>query len=162
MRTWDEANDFSDSLIRDTGAQHASLVHSLVFGQNQLNTLSANAKRKRYRWFDLPTEWRCERIGYFAQEVSERYEEDESTEVLSCSKHAGFVRSLDYFKKRVFSSNLTGYKRIHRGHFGFPSDHVEEGSIGLPDVTDVGLVSPIYIVFRFCKERSTMSTRAMC
>ena len=152
MMTWDEANKISGSLIRDVEGQHGSLVHSVVFGQDQLSTLSVTPGRTRYRWFDLPTEWRCERIGSLAQEVSERYEEDKSIEVLSCSKHDGFVRSLDYFKKQVFSSNLTGYKRIHRGDFGFPSNHVEEGSIGLQDVTDVGLVSPIYIVFRFDKD----------
>jgi type I restriction enzyme S subunit len=57
------------------------------------------------------------------------------------------VRSLDYFKKQIFSKNLAGYKTIYRGDFGFPSNHVEEGSIGLQNLEDKALVSPIYIVF---------------
>lgn len=49
--------------------------------------------------------------------------------------------------------NMSGYKKIWRGDFGFPSNHVEEGSIGLQTLTDVGVVSPIYTVFRFDPEK---------
>ena len=49
----------------------------------------------------------------------------------------------------MFSTDLTGYKRIYRGDFGFPGNHIEEGSIGLQNLADVGLVSPIYTVFGF-------------
>jgi type I restriction enzyme S subunit len=88
-----------------------------------------------------------------AKEISERNANGDQHEVLSCSKYDGFVPSLDYFKKQVFSADLSTYKKIWRGDFGFPSNHVEEGSIGLQNLTDVGVVSPIYIVFRFAPDK---------
>jgi len=152
LRTWDEAIETHDGLIARLEKQHAALVRSLVFGGSRLAHSSKSEQTKKYRWFDLPTDWRCKRIGNLAREVSERNRGDENAEILSCSKYDGFVRSLDYFKKQVFSSDLSGYKLICQGDFGFPSNHVEEGSIGLQNLTDIGLVSPIYIVFRFSEE----------
>jgi type I restriction enzyme S subunit len=78
----------------------------------------------------------------------ERYSGDQPIEVLSCTKHRGFVRSLDYFKNQVFSRDLDGYRIIRRGDIGYPANHVEEGSIGVQELFDVALVSPIYIVMR--------------
>ncbi len=52
------------------------------------------------------------------------------------------------FGKRVFSEDTSNYKVIRRSWFGYPSNHIEEGSIGLLLTHDVGLVSPIYTVFR--------------
>lgn len=36
--------------------------------------------------------------------------------------------------------------------FGFPSNHIEEGSIGYQDLYDAGIVSPIYCVFEAREE----------
>lgn len=152
LRCWNDAIEIQDSMIEQANHLHTFLVRSLVFGESQLVSGSARTKKK-YRWFTLPIDWGCERIANLACEVTERHRHTESPEILSCSKYDGFVRSLDYFKKQVFSSDLSGYKRIYRGDFGFPSNHVEEGSIGLQNITDVGLVSPIYIVFRFLNDR---------
>jgi len=149
LRTWDEAIELHDALARQLQKQHVALIYQLVFGSLRIGAFASNQKTNKYRWFNLPSDWQCERIDSLAQEVSERNSEGDAAEILSCSKYDGFVRSLDYFKKQVFSSDLTGYKRIHRGDFGFPSNHVEEGSIGLQNLTNIGLVSPIYIVFRF-------------
>ena len=40
------------------------------------------------------------------------------------------------------------YKIIRRDEIGYPANHIEEGSIGLQDMYDIALVSPIYVVFR--------------
>lgn len=152
LRTWDEAIGELDMLITKTERLHRALTHSLVFGRSRLLPFRSSNATKTFRWFSLPTGWKCGSIGSFAMEISERHGEDEAMEVLSCSKYDGFVRSLEYFKKQVFSASLAGYKKIWRGDFGFPSNHVEEGSIGLQDIVDVGLVSPIYTVFRFAPD----------
>ena len=68
-------------------------------------------------------------------------------------KHEGFVDSLQYFNKKVYSDDTSGYKVIERGCFGFPSNHIEEGSIGYQNIYDAGLVSPIYTVFRPNKKK---------
>ena len=97
-------------------------------------------------------EWEVKRIAEIASPSSEKNSAGERLTVLTCSKHLGFVDSLGYFKNQVFSKDTRGYKIIKRGQIGYPSNHVEEGSIGLQDVYDVALVSPIYVVFSVTEE----------
>lgn len=149
LRTWDEAIQKLTALRTAKEKRHRALTHSLVFGTRQLNRFRTTDEVTPHRWFTLPASWGSKPIGKLAREVSERNADAKPHEVLSCSKYDGFVRSLEYFKKQVFSVDLSGYKKIWRGDFGFPSNHVEEGSIGLQNLTDVGVVSPIYTVFRF-------------
>ncbi len=92
-------------------------------------------------------EWVETRIADIASPTSEKNCSGESLPVLTCSKHLGFVDSLGFFKNQVFSKDLSTYKIIKRDEIGYPANHVEEGSIGLQDLYDVGLVSPIYVVF---------------
>ncbi|MGO9545376.1 MAG: restriction endonuclease subunit S [Rhodomicrobium sp.] len=153
LRTWDEAIEKISNLIERKEYQTMALTHQLVFGRMRLGNYSSAKQAVRHIWFSLPGDWQVAPIGKLAKEISEGNGDVSAIEVLSCSKYDGFVRSLDYFKKQIFSSDLSGYKKIWRGDFGFPSNHVEEGSIGLQNVTDVGVVSPIYTVFRFDSEQ---------
>lgn len=151
LRTWDEAIGTLEALCAAKERRRDALTFSMVYGGRRLLDFDAQVKPRKHRWFDLPQSWDCKPVGEIAEEVSERNRDGEH-EVLSCSKYQGFVRSMEYFNKQVFSSDLSGYKVIRRGEFGFPSNHVEEGSIGLQNLVDTGLVSPIYTVFRFDPE----------
>lgn len=153
LRTWDDAIAKLEALRATKLRRHRTLTHSLVFGTRQLNRFRTTDEVAEHRWFTLPATWSSKPIGKLAREISERNGDAEQHEVLSCSKYDGFVRSLEYFKKQVFSADLSGYKKIWRGDFGFPSNHIEEGSIGLQNLTDVGVVSPIYTVFRFASDK---------
>ena len=153
LRTWDLGLEKLSALRKAKAKRHGALTHSLVFGTRQLPQFRATGAATPYRWFALPATWTCKPIGKLAKDVSERNADGADHEVLSCSKYDGFVRSLEYFKKQVFSADLSGYKKIWRGDFGFPSNHVEEGSIGLQNLIDVGVVSPIYTVFRFTPDK---------
>ena len=90
--------------------------------------------------------WETKKISEVAAQRSQYNRSAQQLPVLTCSKHLGFVDSLGYFKNQVFSQDLSGYKLIERGQLGYPANHVEEGSIGLQDLYDVALVSPIYVV----------------
>ncbi len=92
-------------------------------------------------------EWEVKRIADIASPASEKNFGGETLPVLTCSKHLGFVDSLGFFKNQVFSKDLSTYKIIRRGQIGYPANHVEEGSVGLQDLYDVAVVSPIYVVF---------------
>lgn len=92
-------------------------------------------------------EWKERKIADIATLATEKNNAEEDLPVLSCSKHLGFVDSLSYFKNQVFSNDTRPYKLIRRGQIGYPANHVEEGSIGLQDLYDIALVSPIYVVF---------------
>ena len=148
LRTWDKAIEMLATLRAAKLKRHRALTTLLVFGSRQLKRFRTSDEFVAYRWFTLPASWACVRIDNLGSEVSERNAGAEKFEVLSCSKYDGFVRSLDYFKKQIFSKNLAGYKKIWFGDFGFPSNHIEEGSIGLQNLVNVGVVSPIYTVFR--------------
>jgi type I restriction enzyme, S subunit len=93
-------------------------------------------------------EWLTKKITEIATPSGERNTTATELPVLTCSKHFGFVDSLGYFKNQVFSHDLRSYKVIRRGQIGYPANHIEEGSIGLQDLYDIALVSPIYVVFR--------------
>jgi restriction endonuclease S subunit len=95
----------------------------------------------------IPTQWRFLPIDTIAQESTLRNGNNTSLPVILCSKHVGFVRSLDYFKKKIFSDDTSNYKVVRRNWIAYPSNHIEEGSIGLQTICETGIVSPIYTVF---------------
>ena len=66
--------------------------------------------------------------------------------VYSVTKHAGFVPSLEYFKKQVFSRDVEGYKVVQPGEFAYATIHLDEGSIGI--APERALISPMYTVFK--------------
>ncbi len=92
--------------------------------------------------------WETKRMGEVHLRIFNRKQcRFEDLPVLTCSKHHGFVDSLSFFKNQVFSRDKTKYKLIKRGELGYPSNHLEEGSIGHQDLYNQALVSPIYVVF---------------
>lgn len=90
-------------------------------------------------------DWAPTRIGEIAWEVSDKSRGSE--EVLSCTKHRGFVPSLEYFGKQVFSKETDTYKLVRRGQFAYATIHLDEGSIDCLTIRDEGIISPMYTVF---------------
>lgn len=138
IRTWDRAVETVEALIANARAQKQALTQQLL-------PQGTTPPKKRLPGFS--GEWRTLRIGDVAKEISERAGEEAGYPVLSCSKYDGMVESLTYFKKKVYSDDTSNYKVMRRDTFGFPSNHIEEGSIGYQDLFDAGIVSPIYCVF---------------
>jgi type I restriction enzyme S subunit len=151
LSTWDEAIEKTERLIHQKEKQFRQTARWALFGHKRLN--NGPIELSDGHFFKYPCDWSLVKIIEIAKEVSERNGEPEETTVLSCSKYDGFVNSLDYFGKQVFSSDTSNYKVIRKGQFGYPSNHVEEGSIGLLEHCEKGIVSPIYIVFEVSKEK---------
>ncbi len=122
-----------DALIAKKRAIKQATMQQLLTGKTRLPGFSG--------------EWETKQIGDVVSPCSEKNYLGENIPVLTCSKHLGFVDSLSFFKNQIFSKDLSNYKIIRRGQIGYPINHVEEGSIGLQDLYDVALVSPIYVVF---------------
>lgn len=89
--------------------------------------------------------WAPTKIGDFAWEPTERATPD--AEVLSVTKHRGFVPSLEYFGKQVFSKDTDNYKLVRKGQFAYATIHLDEGSIDCLNVREQGIISPMYTVF---------------
>lgn len=93
------------------------------------------------------------KLGEVAREVSERPDPGARRPVYSVTKHAGFVPSLEYFSKQVFSRDTSGYKVVRRGNFAYATIHLDEGSLGLLSTEDAVLISPMYTVFEVDQSR---------
>ncbi len=152
ISTWDEAINQTRKLIFQKKDQKKALMQQLLMGKSRLPGFMKKKGREAHRFFDLPIDWACPSLREIAKERSERNKGNGKATVLSCSKHKGFVESSQYFGKKVFSEDTSNYKIIRRGWFGYPSNHIEEGSIGLVSEHDAGIVSPIYTVFE-CSEK---------
>jgi len=151
LSTWDKSIDRRRKLIEAKKNLKKGLMQQLLTGNKRLPPFNNQIKRHPYRYFELPEDWICLQMSDIAQEYSKRNGKRNNLPVLACSKYIGFVDSSKYFGKQVFSDDTSNYKVIRRGQFGFPSNHIEEGSIGLLQKHDEGLVSPIYTVFQ-CNE----------
>ena len=86
-------------------------------------------------------------IGSFAKQLKRVNESNSSgADVYSVTKYDGFVRSLDYFKKQVFSRDLSSYKIVKKGEFAYSTIHLDEGALGLLG-DEEALISPMYTTF---------------
>jgi len=90
-------------------------------------------------------------LGDLIRPTGSRAKADSELPVYSVTKHAGFVPSLEYFKKQVFSRDVEGYKIVAPGDFAYATIHLDEGSVGI--APEPGLISPMYTVFRPDAER---------
>jgi type I restriction enzyme, S subunit len=152
LSTWDIAIDQIGALIAVKKQRKKAFMQVLLLGKERLPGFHGKDSRNAYPFFDLPADWQYPQIRKIATERSERNKGNLAATVLSCSKHKGFVESSHYFGKQVHSEDTSNYKIIRRGWFGYPSNHIEEGSIGLLSDFELGIVSPIYTVFQ-CSEK---------
>tara|TARA_B100000902_G_C26827386_1_gene677013 strand:+ start:42 stop:644 length:603 start_codon:yes stop_codon:yes gene_type:complete len=95
----------------------------------------------------IPKNWSIEQLGDHIEGLSNRAIDTDSVPILSVTKHQGFVESLEYFKKQVFSKDLSNYKVVKKGQFAYSTIHLDEGAIALLEDYDQGLISPMYTVF---------------
>ena len=147
LGTWDRAIETQQQLIDSLTRRKKALMQQLLTGKTRLPGFEAS-KLVDTRWGTRPEVWKHTKIENIAKSSSLKNKLNESIPVLSCTKHHGLVDSLTYFKKQVFSDDLSGYRVVNRGEFTYATNHIEEGSIGYQNIHDSGLVSPMYTVFK--------------
>lgn len=147
LSTWDRMIALTNKLIDAKQGLKKGLMQQLFSGRIRFPKFGKPSPRIKTAFYSFPKDWAHPCIQEIAEEAVERNKNGLHCPVYSCSKHEGFVPSLRYFGKQVFSDDTEGYKVIKSGQFGFPSNHIEEGSIGLLTDEPIALVSPIYIVF---------------
>ncbi|MBQ0687571.1 restriction endonuclease subunit S, partial [Providencia rettgeri] len=153
LSTWDKAIATTEKLIATSQQQKKALMQQLLTGKKRLGQKDSSISYKKTKYGKIPSDWDYPAIKEISKQITKKNTESQDLPVLSCSKHDGFVDSLKYFKKKVYSDDTSGYRIIPRHCFGFPSNHIEEGSIGLQDIYEQGIVSPIYVVFSCDKKR---------
>lgn len=134
LTTWDEAIEKTQKLIDQLKQRNKGLAQQLLTGKKRLKGFSG--------------EWRTLHIYQIAKPVNILNKDGLELEVLSCTKYDGLVRSMDYFGRRVYGEDLSKYKVVPKGTFAYATNHIEEGSIGLQNLVEKGLISPMYTVFK--------------
>ncbi len=105
----------------------------------------------------MTNKWNKLKIKDFANASSERNQGDNELPVVSVTKYKGIVPSLEYFKKQVYSKDLSNYKVIKRNQFAYATIHLDEGSIGILDLYDKALLSPMYTVFEVDESKASIN-----
>lgn len=86
-------------------------------------------------------------VGNCAHEISERNRGGNDERVLSVTNSRGFVLPEDQFERRVASADLSNYKIVTRGQYAYNPSRINVGSIARLDGWDMGVLSPMYVVF---------------
>jgi type I restriction enzyme, S subunit len=74
-------------------------------------------------------------------------------DVLTVSNTGGFIKQLDYFEDRVIaSSDKKNYKKVIKNDFAYNPARINVGSIARLKNIDIGIVSPMYLVFNTTDE----------
>jgi type I restriction enzyme, S subunit len=95
-----------------------------------------------------PIDWDLRKLGDFATIVKVKHSNEINAPVLSMTKHQGFVKSLEYHNKQIFSKDISKYKLVKKDQFAYATIHLDEGSIGLLEKFENGYISPMYTVFQ--------------
>lgn len=144
---WRRAEELQDRLVKANRKFKQGLTRNLFAGAKRFPKFVGPKDTLSSQFEQSPVDWPNPSVGHVAKEMNERSRRQDALPVLSCTKHRGLVDSLEYFGKRMFSSDTSNYKIVRRGQFAYATNHIEEGSIGLLDAYDAGLISPIYTVF---------------
>ena len=104
----------------------------------------------RLRFPGFTGEWDEKKLSDVFTRRTEKNAEDNKN-VLTISAHYGLISQLDFFKKSVSASDVTGYYLLHKGDFAYnksSSQGKPVGAIKPLKLYDKGVVSTLYICFR--------------
>jgi type I restriction enzyme S subunit len=104
----------------------------------------------RLRFPEFTGEWEEKKLGEVFTRLTEKNTEDNKN-VLTISAQYGLISQLDFFKKSVAASDVTGYYLLHKGDFAYnksSSQGKPVGAIKPLKLYDKGVVSTLYICFR--------------
>ena len=116
------------------------------------------AKEKRFKWLvklliSKIHNSKYGRVSSITKEVSNRNQGGAVERVLSVTNHSGFVLPEDQFEHRVASADLSNYKIVSHGQYAYNPSRINVGSIARLDDWDVGVLSPMYVVFKLDKKK---------
>ena len=139
LSTADAAIHTTEKLIAQKELRKKWLMQQLLTG------------KKRLKGFNGKNEFRV--IGQFLNEVSERNKDSKVSNVLSVTNSRGFVNQSDQFDHSVASEDASNYKIVRKGQFAYNPSRVNVGSLDLLRNFEVGILSPMYVVFETDKDR---------
>lgn len=104
----------------------------------------------RLRFPGFTGEWQEKKLNEVFARVARKNGEDNQN-VLTISAQYGLISQLDFFKKPVASSDVTGYYLLHKGEFAYNKSSSQGRPVGAIKplrLYDKGVVSTLYICFK--------------
>ena len=86
-------------------------------------------------------------IGKYIKEISNRNSNLQVKKILSVTNSKGFINQSKQFGRKLASSDVSNYKIVSKGQFAYNPSRVNVGSIDLLQDSEMGILSPMYIVF---------------
>ena len=133
LSTWDNAISATERLLENSQQRKKALMQQLLTGKKRLPGFEG--------------EWESVRLKKLLKEEKNRNRKNTISRVLSVTNHSGFVLPEDQFAKRVASENVTNYKVVLKGQYGYNPSRINVGSFARLDDYKEGLLSPMYVVF---------------
>ena len=123
------------------------------------NVSSSNGLEKRpklrFPGFDEP--WKAEKLSDFAERVTRKNTNNETSLPLTISSKDGLVDQISYFNKTVASKDMSGYYLLKNGEYAYNKSYsvgYDFGSVNRLDRYDMGALSTLYICFALKKHDS--------
>lgn len=136
LSTWDEAINLTINLIENKKRFKKALMQILLTA--------------KIRFPEFKDEWKETKLGKCLKEKSDRNTKNIDL-VLNVTNKFGFVTQVEYFDKSVASDNMTNYKIVKKGNFAYNPSRINVGSIALLESYEIGILSPMYVVFECLK-----------
>ena len=109
----------------------------------------------RFPGFDEP--WKAEKLSDFAERVTRKNTNNETSLPLTISSKDGLVDQISYFNKTVASKDMSGYYLLKNGEYAYNKSYsvgYDFGSVKRLDRYDMGALSTLYICFALKKHDS--------
>ena len=92
--------------------------------------------------------WQSSNVFKSIIEVKDKNKDENAYPVLSVVKEGEFKLSEEVFTKQIYSKNTRNYKIVRKNEVAYNPARANIGSIAMLKDFEVGLVSPIYTVFK--------------
>ncbi len=114
------------------------------------NNSTINNKIPQLRFPGFTGEWQEKKLNEVFSRVTRKNAENNQN-VLTISAQYGLISQLEFFKKSVASSDVTGYYLLHKGEFAYNKSSSQGRPVGAIKplrIYDKGVVSTLYICFK--------------
>lgn len=95
----------------------------------------------------MQSEWKHLSLDRFLVERSEKNFSGKNHTVYSVTNERGFVPQTEHFSRAIHSKETSNYKIFRKHDFGYNPARINIGSIALNEKYDIGLLSPMYVIF---------------
>ena len=114
-------------------------------------------KRPKLRFPGFDDPWKAEKLSDFAERVTRKNTNNETSLPLTISSKDGLVDQISYFNKTVASKDMSGYYLLKNGEYAYNKSYsvgYDFGSVKRLDRYDMGALSTLYICFALKKHDS--------